>query len=95
MNTTTTTGLLLTGAFVNDNRPPHHYIVRDLTGNYEAGYVTLYYNQQPPADLRQGEIYYVGSDQRNFPNSRYLGLDNPYLRFQAEIYCPILVETVQ
>jgi hypothetical protein len=82
MNTTTTAGQLLTGAFVNDNQPPHHYIVRDLSGNYEAGYVTLSYKQQPPAALRQGELYYVGSNEKNFPDSRYLGWDKNYLRFK-------------
>lgn len=76
------TGQLLTDVFVNDNSPPYGYILRDLTGNYEAGYVTFSYTQQPPPALKVGEKYYIGSNEKNFPDSRYQGWDGQYLTFR-------------
>ncbi|NJN74879.1 MAG: hypothetical protein HC799_19905 [Limnothrix sp. RL_2_0] len=78
------TGLLIHNVFVNDNKPPHHYIVKDLNGNYEAGLISLYFaEEEPPKTLVRGEKYYIGSDEKNFPDSTYRGWDKPYLQFQC------------
>ncbi|MEH1925443.1 hypothetical protein [Nostoc sp.] len=73
---------LLTGAFVNDNQPPHHYIVQGLTGNAEANRISLSYQGPVPPQLRLNQTYYLGSHERNFPNAKYLGYDGQYLQFR-------------
>lgn len=79
-----TTGLLLHNAFVNDNTPPHHYLVKELNGNYEAGLIALEYSKKPPSALIQGQKYYIGSDEKNFPDSTYRGWDGKYLQFSYQ-----------
>ena len=75
-------GIGLTGVFVNDNQPPHHYIVQGLTGNDEGNRISLSYLGTVPPQLRLNQIYYVGSNERNFPNAKYVGSDGNYLHFR-------------
>lgn len=77
-----TLGTQLSGAFINDNQPPHHYILKDLRGNYEDGRITLGYTEKAPTQLIKGEKYYIGSDQINLPDSLYTGNDGSYLYFR-------------
>jgi hypothetical protein len=60
----------LTGAFINDNVPPHDWIVRNATGLYNDRFHAV---EITPGNVRgvpiQGQRYFVGSNERSFYNA--------------------------
>jgi hypothetical protein len=76
---------MLYNCFINDNKPPHHYIIKGLTGNLCSDTLNIALDGLPvPGQLKLGEKYYIGSDGKNFPDAEFKGSDTQILYFRAK-----------
>jgi hypothetical protein len=78
----------LTEIFINDNIPPHNYIVKDGYGDYDPSSLKIEI-EGAGTILRaplEKERYYVGSKEKNFPDAlctAVMDKDGPYF-FQGK-----------